>query len=339
MSTFVARMSIAPPRSTQTPFVRVVGIERRGGTRDLALIAEDHVLAGVAVDDVVAGTTEEDVVAVAAEDRVDAAVFVRESDRLDHADQELVDGEARLMRVRHVGVRGEPGVVAEHEVLALPGDDRVVLGAADHDVVAFTGGDDVVAAEVRAVVERRDHLDVVRVVDDRQVVEQVVDEAVVTEQDVVAIECGAGLSDVGDDRVAAPAAEDHVAAEAGADHVVTAVLTGRREPLDQLEHGDRIVVASMTDRLGIGRLKAGLDAGDPAVVAEHDVLARAGVDQVAPAPPATMSSALPVVIVVDATQGDVDALHEVEDRHVGRAGDVLHAPVVAEDHVGLRRRR
>ena len=74
-----------------------------------------------------------------------------------------------------------------------------------------------------------------RVVGRRLAADEVVDDAVVAEHDVVAVDDG-GLADVGGDRVVAAAAEDHVAAGAGADGVVAAVLARRDERLDQLEH-------------------------------------------------------------------------------------------------------
>ena len=71
----------------------------------------------------------------------------------------------------------------------------------------------------------------------RRVASEVVDEAVVAEDDVVAVEAIVGLADVRDDRVAAGAAEDHVAADAGRDHVGAALLAGRDERLDELSVG------------------------------------------------------------------------------------------------------
>ena len=71
---------------------RAVRVERRAvGARDLAVVAEDQVVAAEAVEDVVPAAAEQDVVERAADDRVAPAVLVREADRLDRADDELVD--------------------------------------------------------------------------------------------------------------------------------------------------------------------------------------------------------------------------------------------------------
>ena len=141
------------------------------------------------------------------------------------------------------GGRREPALSPNTRSRFAPERDRVVAGAADDDVVAATPVVIVSLPPRLSAVERPDAVDVVRVVvrvaasrvavgAGRDVVDQVVDEAVVAEDDVVVVGVGGGLAVVGDDRVVAGAAEDLVAADAGRDPVVAAVLAPAAAEID-----------------------------------------------------------------------------------------------------------
>ena len=316
--------------------VRVVG---RRGAADPALVAEDQVVAAVAIDHVVAGAAEEDVARLAAIDRVRTTVEVAEPEGLDDADEELVHREAGEVGVWQLGVGRETGTVSEGEVPALADPDHVVANTADDDVIACTCSDRVGAAEAGRRRVGRHHLDVMGVVGDHAVAQEVVDEAVVTEDDVVAVKCVRSLAAVDDDRVAAGATEDHVAPEAGGDRVRASELTdGRDVALDELEDRHLVVVVRVGGRQGRGHGAVEdvvLHTGDPTVVAEDDVLSVARIDGVA-----LCTTGHDVVAEagrdgVDATLLLVDALDEVQDRDARGALEVEHPTVVAEDDVGL----
>ena len=172
------------------------------------------------------------------------------------------------------------------------------------------------------------------------VAKEIVDVAVVTEDDVVAVAERGRLTGVGDDHVATGAAEDHVAADPGGDRVVATELTRRRGvALDQSEDRNLVVVVGAVavdarDRAVPDRLRT-LDPGDATVVAEDDVLASAAIDGVA------ADAARDDVVTglgadgVDGAEGLVNALDEVQDRVARAALDVEHPAMVTEDDIGF----
>ena len=92
------------------------------------------------------------------------------------------------------------------------------------------------------------------------------------------------------DDLAVLAADDHVVARAGRDHVAAAVVGARRE--DPIDVGRVRVVAGEARRVrALGRRPV-----DQAAVADHEVVAVAGVDRVAVDPAEDDVVAEPVVI-------------------------------------------
>src|SRR5205823_13973953 len=119
--------------------------------------------------------------------------------------------------LRAIGGRGaDLALVAEDDVLANAGVDRVGVLAADDDVVARAGRDRVAAAQLR--IDRPDAVDVgggVVVTGEQPAAfaRRPVDEAVVAEDDVVAVGGVDGVrGDAADDDVAAVAGDDRVGA-------------------------------------------------------------------------------------------------------------------------------
>jgi len=350
----------------------VVRVVRSALAADPAVVAEDQVGAGEPDDDVVAPAPEQHVRVRAGGHGVVAVVAVSEADRLDDADRELVDRVDRGGDDAGLSHGGQAAVVAECDVPAFccPGADGVVGGATDDDVVACAGGDRICAAECRGVRVRPDAVDVTGgvggvaalgvagVLEDRQVADQVVHEPVVAKHDGVEVQRARGevLAVVRGDRVAVAAAEHHVPTDAGPDGVRTAVL-GDREvgrgcgvlirhvALDELEDGDRVVVGGVVrasrardDAVGVVRLQA----GDSAVVTEHDVLAVGGVDDVVVDAAEHEVVARPGrdrVCTTEALEprGDVVEADRARVREVGGAGlerrDPVQEPVVTEHHI------
>ena len=333
---------------------------------DLALIAEHQVVAGTGVDHVVAATAEDHVAQVTAGDRVDAAVAeIAVARCFDLADGEVMHRELDLAAIGLVAVVGSQlAAVAQGDVEAAAGVQRVVAEAPEHDVVAVAGLDVVVAAERG---EHRPHtVDVVRArrvggFGELDLFGQVVDQTMITEHDVVAVgrsRAAAAAERV--DRVVAAAAEDHVAATAGGDRVVAiAELVGRAVQGARVDRGHAsehlhlVVVVSPGDARDVGvdhrRVRTRVHAKQPAMVAEDDVLAAARVDHIGTLPADddvvrgldADRRVCNEVALAESRQG-VDAFDHVQSRDVGVCGSVVvgrevaHVALVAEDHIGTR---
>ena len=221
---------------------------------DEAVVAEHDIHAGTGVHGVPGHSANQDVVVDAGRDRVSAA-----DGSADALTIPIVNSCTETCTAGRRCGRGDLPAVAEDDVLAVARVDRVVAGAAEDDVVAVAGGDGVVAAHAGG--ERPDAVDVVRArrvrggAMLRDFFGEVVDQAVVAEDDVVAVERRrAAAAGEGVDGVVAAAAEDHVAADAGGDRVVAvAELVGGavdRAPsidVDQAKHLHLVVV------VGLGR--------------------------------------------------------------------------------------
>ena len=308
------------------------------------VVAEDHVVAPAAVQQVATRTAHDDVVVAAAVDGVCRAVGERDADDL--ADRHLMHAE---LHQRVVGARRRHlAGIAEDDVLAVAGVDRVTGLAPEHDVVGIARGDAVAAAHGRG--DRPDAVDVDRAqrvagsLALQDFLGQVVDQAVVAEDDVVAVGCGRrrvgrgiagcrGHQAAGEtvDEVVATATEDHVAADAGGEGVVAvAELIARavdRAGIDrrhQAQHLDLVVVVGLVgqrvaDRAVGQRGHHAVDPEDAAMVAEDDVLAAAGVDAVAAL--AAEDDVVGKLVGDDiglAERGcGVDAFHHVERDEVG----------------------
>ena len=214
---------------------------------DLAVVAEDHVGIGVGlagVDRVGAQAAEHHVGARARGDDVArAAIAVADHPR---PDAELV---------------GDEAVVAQHDICARARGDGVAAGATDHEVVAVTDLDPVVAS-VGGV--GRGELDPHAGLEHRV--------AVVADDDVAAAQrrddVGPGAAD--DEVVAAADLDLVVAAEAGIEALGPDHPTGRIE-------GDVAVIAE--DDVGVGVGLAGIDRV-AAQAAEHEIRAGLGGDRV-----------------------------------------------------------
>ena len=248
-----------------------------------------------AVDDVILLAADDDVLAVLAVEAIVAAELVAGVDR---PEAERLADDHRERQLARVDRALDDAEVAEHQVVARAGVDRVAVNglrhdaarrgdhavddhvddelavlAGDDDVVARAGGDVVVAAVLR--VGRGDAVDVVR----SGVIGHPVDVAAVADDDVVAV---AGVDGVGVD-----AAENDVGASAGGDRIGAADLG-----LDRLGAAERDRLAAEARRIR----PRGDDAG---IVAEHQVGTVAGDDRIAA----------------------VEAVRHHGARRVGRAGD------------------
>ncbi len=256
------------------------------GVVDVAVVAEHDVVAVPGIDRIVEHAAEHDVLAGSRDDRVVAAAVRR--NRGEEPERDRLGAELR--RVRMGGA--DLAVVAEDDVHAVAGVDRVaaeatrvgdggpdeaeaVAGegdqlsvlAADHDVVAVTGGDCVVAAGVRLQAPDTVDRGWVRVVAGERptaLYGSPVDQAGVADHDVVPV--------TGTDRVRADAAQDDVGLRAGGDRVAAA-----DERLDRRDETER-------DRLVAKAVRVGAGSRDLAVVAEDEVAAFTGIDDVAPDP-------------------------------------------------------
>ena len=224
---------------------------------------------------------------------------------------------------------GDLAAVTEDDVLAIAGHHCIDAEAGDHDVLAVAGGDLVVAAHAGG--DRPDAVDVVRArriegVHAQQLVGQVVHQAVVAEDDVVAVTLhGAAGTGEGVDDIVRAAAEDHVAAHAGGDRVVAvAVLVARAvdraevDRRDQAQHLDLVVVIGPA---GIAHraVDTGVDTEDEAVIAEHNVLAGTGIDVVVAlaADDDVVGAVVGDDVALAQCRGGVDALDHVERGEVG----------------------
>ena len=238
----VARIEVAKGRRRITLLEHVV---------DEAVVAQHDVLAGRAVDHVARHAADDDVVVAAGADVV--GTTDGGADALDQADSELMH---RVLAGQIARRCGDLAAVAEDDVLAVAGHDRVGAEPRDHDVLAVAGGDLVVAAHAGG--DRHHEVDVVRArrvagVDARALVDQVVDLPVVAEDDVVAIDRRrTAAAAEGVDDVVRTAAEDHVAADAGDDRVIAvaelvarAVDQARIDRHDQAQHLHLIVVVGL----------------------------------------------------------------------------------------------
>ena len=218
---------------------------------DDAVVAEDGVAAVAERDAVDTRPAEDEIVTVAADDRV-------------------VPGDRRVDGRRRCA-DDERAVVAEDHVDSVADRDAVIAGAAEHDVVAVAGEDRVVARGAR----------ILRLHEDRnRGVEH--DAAVVAEDDVVAVADGdAVVAGAAEDEVVAVAVGDHVArADAravGVDHV-GAQEVGVRRGRRGLVRSDR---RAADDDVPAGRA-GGAQVRDTARVAEDDVVAAAARDGVGP---------------------------------------------------------
>src|SRR6185503_2085946 len=261
------------------------------GAEHRAAVAQDHVAPGAADDLVLARAADQDAAvgelgALAAKDVVVAAFFGRGG--LDHA------GEVGL------------AAVAEDDVAAEAGSDRVALGTAHDHVAAVAAGDGVDAADG---VERGLH-------EFGFAVGQQAHFAVVADDDVVAL--GAG------DGVVAAAADQDAARRAGggAEHA-----------------GLDLVIAGVVAQAGAERLRL----VEEAVVAEDHVAAQAGEDVVAAQAAEDHVGAVTALDGVDAAGLELVGQQLLERDVEVEAGEVVGAPrrgaqaqeldAVARDHV------
>ena len=199
-----------------------------------------------------------------------------------------------MSRERRGGVvadcRGQFAAVAEDETLPVARGDRVGARSTEDDVVAGARGDGVVTAGVdfdrvrgrERVVDPGDaaaegqqaaggnQVDVARI----PVGRHVIDVTVVAEHDVVAVGHRGGFAGVGGDAVAPEAAEDDVPTDSGGDDVVAADERADRADLAQ---GDVEVVEWLSQ---VRRAVDGHRGQDLAVVADHDVAARARIEHI-----------------------------------------------------------
>ena len=221
--------------------------------------------------------------------------------------------------------------VAEDEVLARAGYDRVHVLAAEDDVVAAARRDVVLAAimglraedpvdvrSIRVVARQRPSRRGRRVgVHPARVRRRPVDVARVAEDEVSPV-VAARLAVVGHDDVAADPAEDEVAPHAGRDVVQTA-----DERLDRLHEPE-------CDRLAAEVRGPARRRGDLAAVAEDEVLALPATIVSMSSPPRTMSSPPPVVMSSwPPLSGSVLKIRSMSEASVSSPGSVPPAGVVA----------
>ena len=226
---------------------RDVGQPAVGGVHELAVVAEDGVVAVAGVDRVVGVAAQHDILAAERRDLVVAAIAVLK--RLDRAHRERDSG-PQLVRASQIG--HDAAAVANRQVISGTRENVVVGPAAQHHVVAGTERDRVrAAARLRRQAGDRGDATIRGFVDDL---------AVVAEDDVAVV--------AGDDDVAARAAEHDVAARPAVDLVVAA----RFEALRLDEDHVRRAVEVLGERLR-----------HEAEVADEEVVALAAEQVVVPA--------------------------------------------------------
>ena len=256
-----------------------------GGPVEVAGVAEDDVVGvraqttdvfvEVRHDHVGVDAAKDDVAADARGDLVGAAD--QGLDRLDQAERDRLGAEVWCILT---GGR-DLAMVAEHQIVAVACDDHIQPEATDDDVIERARRDVVVAAKLGICGD-----DAVNVVGQRVVArtEDVatagvcsgpIEIAVVAKHNVVVVPSGGAtdadvkLARVGDDVVVTEAAEDDVLVEAGRDGVVASAC--RVGSCDQAK-GDREISEAREIRDS---------REDMAVVAEDQVAAATGVDDVA----------------------------------------------------------
>ena len=208
-------------------------VDDTGGGGHGPLVAEDQVVAGAAVHRVTARTRDHQVVVLAGGQVVVAAVGEINADGGDLRNREPLRGpRTRVVVVR----RDQPSAVAEHDVLAVTGVDRVTVAPADDNVVVAIGRD-VVDAAGRRGRQALDQVDVrgLRVCPGHGTITlltHVVDLAVVAEHDVVARAGTDEFDGSAVDAIVVPAEHD-VVARARRDVVTAAVA--ELDGLDQTE--------------------------------------------------------------------------------------------------------
>ena len=325
-----------------------------------ALVAEDQVGPCTGVDLVARTAAHQHVVAAAGVDEVGAVVDLQERDGLDALHGELMHRKRRECRGGLIGrARGDAAVVAEDDVVAVAAVDDIGASAAQHDVLAGAGGDAVVTAQPRGQGDGPDAVDVVAAhrvqrVQLQQFLGQVVDEAVVAEDDVAAVQRRrAAAAGKAVDGVVAATADNDVAADAGGEGVVAvAELVGHaveRAPVDGRDQAQHlhlvVVVGRVAHRAGARLVDTNVDAEDAAVVAEDDVLAAAGIDDIAALP---ADDDVVAAVVGDGVTGaiagfGVHAFQQIQSGQAGKASldiavvvgtQVAQVALVAEDDVG-----
>ena len=245
-----------------------------------AVVAEDQVVATAQAQDVACKAADDHIVAAAGGDGIDTAV-------VEHAALDQPKSHRHAAELRRVGDRScDATAVADDQVLAVAGVDRVTETPTDDDVVAAVGGDGV-GATVGGGRGALDQVNVATVA----VGHREVDHAVVTEDDVV---IGPGV-----DGVATTAAQDAVVARAAQEVVARAIAK-----LDAGDSGDK---ADVGQPQRAGRLV------DRAMVAKDDVVAAAAVDQV---------NAGQQQVTVECA-GAVDGGHRQQTRHHRRVAGIF----------------
>ncbi len=309
-----------------------------------AVVTQDHVVAVTGIDDIAEHRTdgasresvvpaEHHVVAGAGRDVVRAAVSKGRRLNLAHRNRGV-----RLAGkpVREFVRRGDDATVADRDIVALTGVDRVAVAPADHDVVAAARGDGVDAAVLRRR-EALDQIDVrsIRVrtlrAQRRSTVHAHVINLPIVAQDDVGAHAGADELDGAAVRAVVVATERDVVAHTGGDVVAAAIAEGNC--LDQPEG----------HRHACDLRRVLVRCGNAATVANHQVRSVPGVDRVAETPADHDVTAAARGDLVDAaSRNRQQALNQVNVgcvvvrtgcRRAALQEDVIDGRIVTDDHI------